>query len=201
MGKTVETLHDLTKTHEIGMYIGDYIAKEKELNFEPFNIPFMGLGVMTLWFGWLFFNAGSTLSVQSASQSNAERAMTNSMVGPSFGGLGALIANKLLGDKKQRGLKYDTMAMLNGVLCGLVAITGNCALTETWAAAVIGFTAPFLFFPACRLLSYFHIDDAAGAFPIHGPCGAWGIMMTSIFALPSQTNSVYYGIAYGNNGH
>jgi len=130
------------------MYIGDYIANEKENNFEPFNIPFMGLGVMTLWFGWLFFNAGSTLSVQAGSQSNAERAMTNSMVGPSFGGLGAIVANKLLGDKKQRGLKYDTMAMLNGILCGLVAITGNCALTETWAAGVIGFTAPFLFFPA-----------------------------------------------------
>jgi len=51
------------------------------------------------------------------------------------------------------------------------------------------------------LLAYFHIDDAAGVYPIHGFCGAWGIMMTSIFALPNQTNSVYYGIAYGNNGH
>lgn len=74
--------------------------------------------------------------------------MANSLVGPSMGGLGALLAKRILGDKKQRGVKYDTMAMLNGVLCGLVAITGNCALIETWAAATIGFTAPFLYVPA-----------------------------------------------------
>jgi ammonium transporter, Amt family len=76
-------------------------------------------------------------------------------------------------------VKYDTFAMLNGVIGGI---------------------APFLYVPTCRLLTKLGIDDAAEAFPIHGPCGAWGILATAIFARAELTGTAYYGVIDGNNG-
>jgi ammonia channel protein AmtB len=34
------------------------------------------------------------------------------------------------------------------------------------------------------------VDDAAEAFPIHGPCGIWGIIATAFF---HEGEGVFYG--------
>jgi ammonia channel protein AmtB len=39
------------------------IADAYEKRMQAYNIPMVGLGVITLWFGWLYFNAGSTLAL------------------------------------------------------------------------------------------------------------------------------------------
>jgi Amt family ammonium transporter len=50
----------------------DHFSHEKvvdayEAEMGVYNVTYYGMGVMTLWFGWLYFNGGSTLSVQEAS--------------------------------------------------------------------------------------------------------------------------------------
>ena len=90
-----------------------------------------------------------------------------------------------------RSVKYDTVGLLNGVLCGLVAITGNCAYIMAWASIVIGATAPIWYALTIRTFNRLKlIDDATEAFPIHGPCGAWGIFCTAFF---HTTAGVFYG--------
>lgn len=160
------------------------------------NVPMVGLGVMTLWFGWLFFNAGSTLAVTDpVMQNRAEKAIMNSILGPATAGMTCFFTRKYISSSKKevRGVKWDHMSIMNGVLCGLVAITGPCALVEDWAAIAIGGIAPIFYGLTLRLIERLHIDDPSEAFPIHGPCGAWGIFATAFFDLEN-------GVFYGHNG-
>ena len=162
------------------------------------NVTYYGAGVMVLWFGWLYFNGGSTLSVQPASQEMAERAVMNTILGPAAGGLVNMITRKYLAssDPSYRNVRYDPVGILNGVLCGLVAITANCAYIQAWAAIVIGGIAPLFYAITIRLIEKTKfLDDAAEAFPIHGPCGIWGIMATAFF---HTGEGVFYGF-YGDN--
>jgi len=120
----------------------------------------------------------------------AERAFTNAFVGPSAGGVVCLLLRKhLTGFKSLKGIKWDTMAILNGVLCGLVGVTGNAAMTETWAAVVIGGVAPIFYSLTLRASEYLKIDDPCESFAIHAPCGAWGIFATAFF---NTNNGVFY---------
>jgi Amt family ammonium transporter len=76
-----------------------------------------------LWVGWLGFNGGSALAIA--------RACVNTVLSSSTRGLAAVFLHKLLtGD-------YDLSACLNGVLGGVVSITGCCFCVEMWAALVI----------------------------------------------------------------
>ena len=90
----------------------------------------------------------------------------NSIVGPCAGGISNLFLRRWLAGSTPvvRSVKYDPMAILNGVLCGLVAITGNCAFIENWAAIVIGGTAPIWYCLCVRLLERIGIDDPSEAF-------------------------------------
>ena len=71
--------------------------------------------------------------------------------------------------------------MCNGILAGLVAITAPCAAVEDYAAFAIGLVAIFFYAGGKKLLELTKIDDAIGAFPVHGCCGIWGILATGLF--------------------
>ncbi len=90
----------------------------------------------------------------------------NSIVGPSAGGLMGLAIRKYLAGSSPdfREVKYDPSGILNGVLCGLVAITGNCAYIMAWAAVFIGGMSPIFYALTLRLTNKLQIDDAAEAF-------------------------------------
>lgn len=108
----------------------------------------------------------------------------NTILGPSAGGLVNMITRKYIaGSSPQyRAVNYDPVGLLNGILCGLVAITANCAYIDAWAAICIGGIAPIWYSLSIRLLDKIKlVDDASEAFPIHGPCGAWGIFATAFF--------------------
>merc|ERR1711972_239263 len=71
--------------------------------------------------------------------------------------------------------------MCNGILAGLVAITAPCSNVTDWASFIIGLIAAFVYIGASKLLLKLKIDDAIGAFPVHGACGVWGIIATGLF--------------------
>ena len=71
--------------------------------------------------------------------------------------------------------------MCNGILAGLVAITAPCNNVTDWAAFIIGFIAAFVYIFASKMLRFLKIDDAIGAFPVHGACGVWGILAAGLF--------------------
>jgi len=54
---------------------------------------------------------------------------------------------------------YDPVAACNGILAGLVAITGCCHNTDVWACILIGGTGGAVYVFACKLEHKLRIDD------------------------------------------
>lgn len=72
--------------------------------------------------------------------------------------------------------------LLNGALAGLVSITANCDSVTNYEAIIIGLVGGVLVVAGITLLQKLKIDDAVGAWPVHGLCGIWGGIATGIFA-------------------
>lgn len=85
---------------------------------------------------------------------------------------------------------------MNGVLCGLVAVTGSCGTIEPWAAWLIGMTAGWIYVAGSALLIYWKIDDAVDAIPVHLFGGMWGMVATGLFASPTRMT-----VALGTSDH
>lgn len=144
------------------------------------------LGTLILWLGWLFFNAGSVLDIV-GNNHTAERAMANTLICPASAGLTAfLIKGKLNGGT----IKFDLGAICNGILAGLVAITAGCDNVIPWVTLLVGITAGFIYCLACKFLTCLEIDDPLEAFPIHGACGIWGLI---VVAFCHRDHGIFYG--------
>ena len=70
---------------------------------------------------------------------------------------------------------------MNGILAGLVSITGCCNVVQPWASIIIGVIGSCVYSCACRLTEYLEIDDPLEAFQVHGCCGFWSIIAYAIF--------------------
>ena len=131
------------------------------------------LGAIILWVGWIGFNGGST----TVGDPSFAHIIFNTMVSASFGGLIGTIIGRF-----HDGL-FKPDRSINGVLGGLVAITAGCDVVTTYGAVLMGMSAGFVvFYSAYVMENYFKLDDAVGAVPVHGFCGAWGTIMLSVFA-------------------
>jgi len=78
--------------------------------------------------------------------------------------------------------KWDTGAIVNGFLAGLVGITCPCYWVSGLGACMIGIVAGVLVILAMELLEHLRIDDPVGAWPVHGVCGIWGTLSLGLFA-------------------
>lgn len=77
--------------------------------------------------------------------------------------------------------RYDACALTNGMLAGLVAITGSCDSCEPWSAFLIGLVASVVYSFACKLVEKLGVDDPVEASMVHGACGMWGVIAVGIF--------------------
>jgi ammonium transporter, Amt family len=136
------------------------------------------LGVFILWVGWYGFNCGSQLAFAGSANTNAVMLIaTNTTLAAAAGAIVALgIAWRLVSNGKP-----DLIMCLNGVLAGLVGITANCDSVTNMEAIIIGGIAGLLVVLGNMLLVRLRIDDAVGAWPVHGLCGIWGGIAAGIF--------------------
>ena len=77
--------------------------------------------------------------------------------------------------------RYDVGALTNGILAGLVSITGTCDSCEPWSAVLIGFIGSIIYTCACKLWLKLGIDDPIEASQVHCACGLWGLVAVGIF--------------------
>ncbi|MBI5666802.1 MAG: ammonium transporter [Chloroflexi bacterium] len=146
---------------------------------KPHNLAYATLGTMVLWFGWYGFNPGSTLGLGNPGLIGL--VTLNTTLGAATGSLATMFF------VYSRTGRWDLSATLNGSLAGLVAVTAGCAFIEPWAAVVIGLVAGVLVILAADLVETMRIDDAVGAFAVHGACGIWGTLSIGLFAQGSLT--------------
>jgi Amt family ammonium transporter len=138
------------------------------------SMPLVVCGTFVLAFGWFGFNAGSTLS---AHDTRAAVVAVNTMLSGAAGAMAACIYTGF------RFGKPDLSMMCNGLLAGLVAITGPCAFVSSSSALLIGSVAGVLVVVSTLFVEHtLRIDDPVGAISVHGVNGAWGIVALGLFA-------------------
>jgi Amt family ammonium transporter len=140
----------------------------------PHDLTIAVIGGLILWFGWYGFNPCSTLSIMD--NVGVGRVAANTTLAACTGGLAAVFVMWF------RTKKWDTTAILNGFLAGLVGITCPCYWVSNVGAAAIGVGAGVIVIFAMDLLEHWRIDDPVGAWPVHGACGIWGTLSLGLFA-------------------
>jgi Amt family ammonium transporter len=143
---------------------------------KPHNLAYATLGTMILWLGWYGFNPGSALGISNNGLVGLVTA--NTTLAACIGAFVAMLFAYF------RSGKWDLAASLNGALAGLVAITAGCAFVAPWAALVIGGIAGVLVLLSADVFERLKIDDPAGAFAVHGTCGAFGTLMIGLIGQP-----------------
>ncbi|HEX7671595.1 MAG TPA: ammonium transporter [Polyangiaceae bacterium] len=182
----------------IGPRIGKY-GKDGKVNPIPaHNIPMVVTGTLILAFGWFGFNPGSTLA---GTDTRVAIVATNTMIASAAG---AMAAGAYVW---MRFGKPDITMICNGLLAGLVAITGPCAFVSSGASVVIGGVAGVLVVMAAVFVEQkLKVDDPVGAVAVHGVCGAWGILGVGIFANGTYGEGLngvegpVKGLLYGDSG-
>jgi Amt family ammonium transporter len=140
----------------------------------PHDLTIAVIGGLILWFGWYGFNPCSTLSIMD--NAGVGRVAANTTLAACTGGIAAIFV------MYYRTKKWDTTAIINGFLAGLVGITCPCYWVTNLGAAAIGVVAGVLVIFAMDFLEYLRIDDPVGAWPVHGACGIWGTLSLGLFA-------------------
>ena len=140
------------------------------------NIPVAALGALILWLGWVGFNGGSQLAINTAADAIAVgQVFLNTNMAAAGGVLGALFASKILNGKA------DVTMAINGAIAGLVAITAAPDTPTGGLATLIGaIGGVIVYFSIVILDTKLKIDDPVGAISAHGTVGIWGIMATPL---------------------
>ncbi|SEH13328.1 ammonium transporter, Amt family [Natronorubrum sediminis] len=153
------------------------------------SLTFAVLGTLILCFGWFGFNVGTAATVF-----NPESAADGVLELGDFGyvgsvaivtalgmGLGALGASSV---SLALNGKVDTLYVANGMLAGLVGVTGPTDLITPMGAIAIGFIAgaqlPIVFKLVDEKLK---IDDVCAVFPVHGTAGMLGLILYPLWSL------------------
>jgi len=163
------------------------------------SAPLVVLGTFILWVGWYGFNPGSQLALMGEDNAKviARTAVTTTLSAAS-GGLTAMALN-YKSDKI-----WDLIAVCNGALAGLVAITAGCSTTEPWAAIICGMLGAICIKYSGALLLKLKIDDPLEAAPMHGFCGALGVLWVGFMAKRQYVQDVFgideAGVFYGGGG-
>jgi ammonium transporter len=130
------------------------------------------LGLLLIWLGWFGFNGGSVLSVNS----DLTKVIINTIFGGISGGIGGRLFQIIAKENQQ-----NVWSMINGVLGGLVGITGGAIYFSTWESLVVGLIGGFIGVGGNKLLTKYKIDDVVGAIPVHLFSGIWGTLAVGIF--------------------
>lgn len=164
-----------------------------KVNELPMQSPvFQMFGTILMWFGWYGFNSGSVGvyvrgdPFDGVSRYIVARTAVCTTIAASFGGL-SVVAFDLARDRKQ----ISPQRMSNGILTGLVSISGSCALIHPAFAVLIGIVAGIIYSLSSSLMLRRRIDDVVDAVPIHLFGGMWGVIATALFTKESFYNLVY----------
>jgi Amt family ammonium transporter len=167
--------------------IGPRVMKDR-MNNTPSNIMMAVAGGGLLWLGWSGFNGGDPYFANA----DASAAVLNTHLCTATALLVWMFMDIIF-------LKKPTIiGMISGMIAGLVAITPGAGYINAYAAFGIGIGAGILPWLSMNLLGKTRmftgrVDDTLGVFHTHGVAGAFGGLMTGVFASPNMI--VYVGTA------
>jgi len=182
----------------LGPRMGRFMDDGSVVEMPGHSTVLAALGTLILWFGWYGFNPCSTLAIKY--MNIAQRVAVTTTLSAAAGGSTCLGIHVALGNPP------DVSPALNGILAGLVGITGACPVVQPWVALIIGMIAAPIYMCSSHGLKRLQIDDPLDAAPVHFCCGMWGTLAVGLFAdkgLTLETYGLYeegYGIFMGGDG-
>ena len=75
----------------------------------------------------------------------------------------------------------DPFWMMSGALCGVISAAAGLDMWYPGLAFCVAFVGGIIGPWAAKMVERFGIDDAVGAFSVHGVCGVWGLLAVGIF--------------------
>ncbi|MHC3436779.1 ammonium transporter [Natrialbaceae archaeon A-gly3] len=148
------------------------------------SLTFAVLGTLILCFGWFGFNVGTAATVidpdgfELADFSYVGSVAMVTALGMGLGAVGASVVSLGINGK------VDTLYVANGMLAGLVGVTGPTDLITPMGAIAIGFIAgaqlPIVFRFVEQKLK---IDDVCAVFPVHGSAGMLGLILYPLWSI------------------
>lgn len=177
----------------LGPRLGKYDIRGKPRPILGHHVPMVMVGTLILAFGWFGFNAGSAFA---GTSNRIGLIAVNTMLA---GGAGAVTSTVYLWLRFGRP---DPSMMCNGMLAGLVSITGPCTFVAPWAAVLIGAVAGLISDWSVFFWERRGVDDPVGAISVHGLGGLWGILALGLFADGTYPGPLgkWNGIAGGVRG-
>ncbi len=172
----------------LGPRHGRYDGGGRPVPIPGHSLPLATIGLFMLWLGWFGFNGGS---LRNAHPELLGLVVTNTAIGGACGGLGAMLATAALFRKP------DLTMAINGVLTGLVSVTGAADLLLPHHAVLAGAIAGLLVVAGVLLLDRCQIDDPVGAIPVHGLGGLWGTLVPALLAGASWQWQLLGALTYG----
>ena len=173
-------LSGLTAAYVLGPRIGRF-NEDGSANVLPgHSVTMAVLGTLILAFGWYGFNVGTAVKVVQLTDSGVTlgdftyvgRVALVTTLGMATGGLSAGLVTWVRTDN------VDTLYLANGMLAGLVGVTGVADVLVWPGAALLGVLAgaqlPLVFEFVEKKLK---IDDVCAVFPVHGTAGMLGIVV------------------------
>ena len=159
----------------VGPRLGKFRSDGTVKSTPPSNVPAVTLGVFILWLGWFGFNGGSQLALGSAADAvGMSNVLANTNLAAGAGVMAAVsVARLILG-------RVDLLAVLNGAIGGLVAITAGPDFTDHYWAILIGAIGGIVCVSGMKLLEILKLDDVVGAIPAHLLAGIWGTLAVCI---------------------
>ncbi len=159
------------------MVVGPRI-KEDQKDFRPNNLLLALAGAGILWIGWNGFNGGDPYFANA----DASLAVLNTNFATVVALLTWLVMDYWI-------LKKPTLGgSINGMVCGLVAITPAAGYVNGYGALAIGVAAAAIPWYTMNRLGkkrfFKKADDTLGVIHTHAIAGAIGGLMTGIFADP-----------------
>jgi len=160
----------------ISIYLGKRRGYGTErLAYKFYNMSYVILGTVLLWFGWFGFNGGSALGANL----RAIQACIVTNLAAAVGGLTWMLWDYRL----ER--KWSAVGFCSGAVSGLVAITPASGFVGAPAAVAFGIVGGTACNFATQLKVLFGYDDALDIFATHGLGGVVGNILTAIFAQSS----------------
>jgi Amt family ammonium transporter len=157
----------------LGPRIGKFGKDGKARALPGHSAPLVVLGTFILFFGWFGFNGGSVLEADGAILAPV---LLNTALAGAAGCLTAAAYTWI------RFGKPDLSMTCNGILAGLVGVTAGPDAYGPIAAIAVGLVAGVLVALSVAAVDRMGIDDAVGAFSVHGVCGILGTWWVGFYA-------------------
>jgi Amt family ammonium transporter len=168
--------------------VGPRLARDRE-KAVPNNLLFVAVGAGILWLGWNGFNGGDPYFAGA----DATAALVNTNLATAVAMMTWIIADMAFGKER----KPTFLGGVNGMICGLVAITPAAGYVNGVGAIIIGLVsssivwALFGYLPR-KVWPFNKVDDALGVVYTHGFAGLIGGLLVGLLANPQMI--VYLGV-------